>query len=62
MIAMAEKASGREIAHMITSRRPGDIAEAVADVSKIEHAMGWKALRGVEEGVASSWGFVNADR
>ncbi len=59
MIEMAAAASGRKIPYNVVSRRPGDIAEAVADVSLIEREMGWKAERSVAEGVASSWRFVS---
>lgn len=58
MLDMAEEASGRPIARKIVARRPGDLAEAVADVSKIAREMGWKAKRSVREAVASSWRFV----
>lgn len=59
MVDMARKASGRDIPYRIAARRPGDIGEAVADVSLIEKTMGWKAKRSVKEAVESSWRFVN---
>lgn len=61
MIDMAEEASGRNIERKIVARRPGDIAEAVADASLIEREMGWKAKRSVAEGVSSSWKFVSGN-
>lgn len=50
-----EEAAGIAIPYEITERRPGDIAECYADVSKAEKILGWKAVHSLKEMCASSW-------
>lgn len=47
--------SGIEIPYVIKNRRLGDIAVSVADVSKAEKLLRWKAKRGLEEMCADTW-------
>jgi len=55
MIAAFERASGRKVPYRIVGRRPGDVACSVADASKAERLLGWKAQYGVDEMCASAW-------
>ncbi|MEU4270878.1 UDP-glucose 4-epimerase GalE [Streptomyces sp. NPDC026092] len=52
-----EKASGRPIPHRITGRRPGDVAELVADPAKVAAAWGWSARRDLDEMCRDAWKF-----
>ena len=55
MLRAFEAASGREIPHVITDRRPGDIATSLADPSKAKAQMGWEATRGLDEMCETAW-------
>lgn len=55
MVAAAERASGRDIAYEVTSRRPGDAAVVFADPTRAQEVLGWKAERGIDEICADSW-------
>lgn len=55
MIRAFEKACGHAIPHVITSRRPGDIAACCADVGKAWRELGWKTTRGLDEMMRDSW-------
>jgi len=50
-----EAASGRPIAYDIVARRPGDVAECYADVTRASESLGWKAQRGLDAMCADSW-------
>lgn len=50
-----EKASGRQIAYEIGSRRPGDVPGSWADAGKAAGTLGWKAERGIEEMCRDAW-------
>ena len=52
-----ERVNGIKIPYEIAERRPGDIAECYADVSKAEKELGWKAKRSIEEMVRDAWCF-----
>ncbi|GGY84937.1 UDP-glucose 4-epimerase GalE [Streptomyces omiyaensis] len=52
-----EQASGRPIPHRIAPRRPGDVAELVADPAKVEAAWGWTARRDVTAMCRDAWNF-----
>lgn len=43
MVKAFEEASGRSLPHKIVGRRAGDLAELIADPSKAEQELGWKA-------------------
>jgi UDP-glucose 4-epimerase len=47
--------SGYDIVPVVTDRRPGDPAALVADVSRIESALGWTATRDLQEMTDSAW-------
>ena len=46
---------GVEVPHRPTERRPGDVAETWADVTKAGRELGWEARRGIEEMCADAW-------
>ncbi|MDE1950604.1 MAG: UDP-glucose 4-epimerase GalE [Burkholderiales bacterium] len=48
-------ASGREVAHRIVARRPGDIAACYADPARARQLLGWSARHGLERMCADSW-------
>lgn len=55
MIAAFSEAAGKEIAHRLVARRPGDIAICYADPGKASRELGWQAQRGVEEMCRDTW-------
>lgn len=55
IIKGAALASGNEIAYEVTERRPGDIATSLADPSKANRELGWRADRGLEVMLADAW-------
>ncbi len=58
-LAAFSTAVGREIPYEIVARRPGDVAECVADPSRAAALLGWKAERGIEEMCADHWAYQN---
>ncbi|MGI6175233.1 MAG: UDP-glucose 4-epimerase GalE [Christensenellales bacterium] len=57
VVSAFEKATGRPVPYEITERRPGDIAECVANASRAAQLLGWKAELGIEEMCADAWRF-----
>lgn len=55
MVQAFSKASGRNIAYKIASRRPGDIAMCYADASKAKKELGWEAKYNIDEMCEDSW-------
>ncbi|MGB5447095.1 MAG: UDP-glucose 4-epimerase GalE, partial [Psychromonas sp.] len=55
MVDAFAKASGKEIPYSISPRRPGDIAECWADVSKANRELNWSATRTVKEMAEDGW-------
>ncbi|MFG8918939.1 GDP-mannose 4,6-dehydratase, partial [Pseudomonas aeruginosa] len=55
VIEAFERVSGRRIPFTVSGRRPGDVAECWADVSKAERELGWKAGLGLECMIADAW-------
>lgn len=49
------RSSGRDIPFTIVDRRPGDVAELVAEPSRARAELNWKAERGLEEMTRDSW-------
>ncbi len=50
-----EKVSGRQVQRRIVPRRPGDPPALVADPSRAESILHWKAQRSLEQIVATAW-------
>jgi len=55
MIRAFSKACGHDVPYVIGPRRPGDVAEVLADPSKANNELGWKAELGLDEMVNSAW-------
>jgi len=55
VVAAVEKVTGHKVPTHIGPRRAGDPAELVADPSRAERSLNWKAKRSLEEIIASAW-------
>ncbi len=59
LVKAFEEANRIKLPYEIIDRRPGDIAESYADVSKAEKELFWKAKRGLIEICKDAWRFEN---
>lgn len=59
MIRAFEQASGQTIPYRVAPRRPGDVAECWANVTKARQVLGWQATRTLYEMCNSAWMFSN---
>ncbi len=57
LLASFEAASGRPIPYDVVPRRPGDVAELVADPARVEQMWGWRARRDVRAMCRDAWRF-----
>jgi len=57
LIKTFEEVNGLKLNYEVVGRRPGDIAECYADVSKAEGELGWRARRGVADMCRDAWRF-----
>ncbi|MEL7568054.1 MAG: UDP-glucose 4-epimerase GalE [Dehalobacterium sp.] len=57
LVKAFKEANGLDLPYEITGRRPGDIAECYADVSKAERELGWKAKRDLVDMCRDAWRF-----
>jgi UDP-glucose 4-epimerase len=57
LLAAFSAACGRELPHRVMPRRPGVVAELVADPAHAAAALGWRARRGLEEMCRDAWEF-----
>lgn len=56
VLRACEKVVGREIAHRIVERRPGDPPRLVADPTKLQEQLGWKATyTSIEDIIKTAW-------
>ncbi len=55
IISTAEQVSGKSIPYDIVERRSGDIATSLADPSKANQELGWRADRNLEAMLTDSW-------
>jgi UDP-glucose 4-epimerase len=55
VIAAIEQVTGKKVPARETARRPGDPARLVADPSRAEKLLKWKAKRSLQEIVATAW-------
>jgi len=60
VIRAAEKTTGRTVRRILGSRRAGDPPTLVADSSKAERVLGWKALRNLDDMVGSAWNWMRS--
>ena len=56
----AAKVIGREIPAELASRRSGDPAVLIADISKAKSLLGWSPKRNIEDMVGDTWKSQNA--
>ena len=57
LVKAFEEANGLKLPCEIAARRPGDIAESYADVSKAARELGWKARRDLVQMCRDAWRF-----
>ena len=55
VLSSIERISGRQVPKRLAPRRPGDPPELVADPSKAERLLNWKAKRSLDEIVSTAW-------
>jgi UDP-glucose-4-epimerase GalE len=55
VVHAAETVTGRPVRRKITPRRAGDPPVLVAEASRAQQVLGWKATRGLPEIVSSAW-------
>merc|ERR1711865_1066543 len=55
MVKAFERHSGREIPYSVGPRRPGDLGCVVADATKAQNELGWKATRTIDDIMRSAW-------
>jgi UDP-glucose-4-epimerase GalE len=55
IVDAVERVTGKKVPVRIGARRPGDPPALVADPSRAEKLLGWKAKRGLDEIVSSAW-------
>ncbi len=55
VVSTIERVTGRKVPTQMAARRPGDPPSLVADPSRAEKLMNWKAKRSLEEIVLSAW-------
>ena len=58
-VASVERVTGHKVPTHIAPRRAGDPAELVADPSRAEQMLNWKAKRSLEEIIATAWKWAN---
>jgi UDP-glucose 4-epimerase len=56
-VITVEQVVGRELSKRISGRREGDPPILLADPSRAEKLLGWKARLSLRDMVASSWNF-----
>jgi len=55
VISTIEKVTGQEVPWLLAPRRPGDPPALIADPSRAEKMLNWKAKRSLEEIVSTAW-------
>jgi UDP-glucose 4-epimerase len=61
IIETVERVSGRPVPYEIVGRRDGDIATSLADPSKANEELGWRADRNLEVMLTDSWNWQSAN-
>lgn len=57
-----EKVTGKKINYRISPRRPGDIAESIADASLAKQELDWQAEKTLEDMIRDTWHWQNSQR
>jgi UDP-glucose 4-epimerase len=55
MINQIAESTGKAITPTLSPRRPGDTAQLIASIAKIERDLGWKPERSLKEMIDSAW-------
>lgn len=55
LVKAFEKVNGLKLNYKIAPRRPGDVTAIWADPAKANRELGWKAVRSIEDTLASAW-------
>jgi len=55
IIRAFEKVTGQKLNYQVVHRREGDVEKVYADTGYANRELGWKAERGIEETLQSSW-------
>ena len=55
MINQIAESIGKSITPTLSPRRPGDTAQLIASITKIERDLGWKPARSLKEMIDSAW-------
>jgi UDP-glucose-4-epimerase GalE len=58
VIGAVERITGLKVPHNLTARRPGDPPALVADASRAEKLLKWKANRSLDEIVSTAWNWM----
>ena len=58
VISTVERVTGKPVPHTKVARRPGDPPALVANPSKAQQLLGWKATRGLQEIVGTAWNWM----
>ncbi|MGZ4835891.1 MAG: UDP-glucose 4-epimerase GalE [Terriglobales bacterium] len=58
VVTTIERVIGRELNKRVTGRRPGDPPALLADPSRAQKLLGWKAQRSLQDMVSSAWKFA----
>ena len=61
LIQAFQMATGVDVPHVTSKRRPGDVAELYASTEKASRDLGWSAKRGLAEMCSDSWRFATRD-
>jgi UDP-glucose-4-epimerase GalE len=59
VVQAVEKASGQSVRRQTVPRRPGDPPILVADTSRAEQLLNWKATRSIDDIVSTAWNWMN---
>jgi UDP-glucose 4-epimerase len=62
VISTIERVTGKAVPKRLAPRRPGDPAELVADPTRAQKLLHWKAKRSLEQIVASAWKWAQSHR
>jgi UDP-glucose 4-epimerase len=55
VIQAFEQATGKKLNYKVGPRRPGDVVQTYADVSKSTRELGWRAERGILEAMGDAY-------
>ena len=55
IINSVQNITSKSINYKIVDRRPGDVAECWADISKAKNELGWEPKKSLDEMISDSW-------